>query len=60
MYIYNTISYYVPSYTIYMIQILPGGKFLKFSGLRPANFQAGIFLLTVNKDLQNLLYTTIV
>lgn len=33
-----------------MIQILPGGKFLKYLGLRPRIFLARIFLLTVNKD----------
>ena len=38
----------------------PGRKILKMPRPQSSDFLARIFLLTVNKDLQNLLYTTIV
>nr|DAJ61091.1 MAG TPA: hypothetical protein [Caudoviricetes sp.] len=39
-----------------MIQILPGGKYLKFSSLQLPNFSGRIFLLTVNKDPHRIYY----
>lgn len=37
----------------------PGRKILKMPRPQSSDFQGRIFLLTVNKHLQNLLYTTI-